>query len=166
MSQGHKGLVYLSMRCYSWDGPWSGRAGFDMEALTTSGFTMAEGRDGKPRFPPTMVLNDYIAGYLGAAGIIAALRRRAAEGGGYHVRVNLTRAAMWYASLGVFETLDFDTADPDHMMITPHTIRGQIPYGEVHRLAPQAVLSVTPGQWPEQLLHVRGANLPEWGNRT
>ena len=73
---------------------------------------------------------------------------------------------MWYASLGVFETLDFDTADPDHMMITPRTIRGQTPYGEVHRLAPQAVLSVTPGQWPEQLLHVRGANLPEWGNRT
>jgi crotonobetainyl-CoA:carnitine CoA-transferase CaiB-like acyl-CoA transferase len=166
MSAGHKGLVYLSMRCYSWDGPWSNRAGFDMEALTTSGFTMAEGRGGMPRFPPTMVLNDYIAGYLGAAGIIAALRRRASEGGSYHVRVNLTRAAMWYASLGQFETLDFDATDPDHAMIMPRTIMGQTPYGAVHRLAPQVVLSKTPGQWPDQLLHVRGGNLPEWGNRT
>ena len=166
MSKGHKGIVYLSMRCYSWDGPWSGRAGFDMEALTTSGFTVTEGRDGKPRFPATMVLNDYIAGYLGAAGIIAALRRRASEGGSYHVRVNLTRAAMWYASLGTFETMDIDTSDPDHQMISPRTIRGQTPYGEVHRLAPQAVLSATPGQWPDQLLHVRGTNLPEWRNRT
>jgi hypothetical protein len=33
-------------------------------------------------------MNDYIAGYLGAAGIQAALIRRAKEGGSYHVRVN------------------------------------------------------------------------------
>ena len=60
-----------------------------------------------PAFPPTLVLNDYIAGYLGGAGIIAALRRRATEGGSYHVHVNLARAAMWYASLGTFGSTDF-----------------------------------------------------------
>lgn len=165
VAQGHRGVVYLSVRCYSWDGPWRDRGGFDMEALTTSGFTMREG-NGKPRFPATMVLNDYIAGYIGAAGVIAALRRRAAEGGSYHVRVNLTRSAMWYASLGIFDTLEFDPTDPDHMMIMPETLTGPSAYGEVTRLAPQAKLSATPGKWPEQLLHVRGANLPEWGNRT
>lgn len=162
---GHRGLVYLSLRCYSWDGPWMNRAGFDMEALTTSGFTMAEGAGGKPRFPPTMVLNDYIAGYLGAAGVLAALRRRAREGGSYHVRVNLTRAAMWYAGLGRFDSMDF-TPGPDQQMILPATIRGETPYGELHRLAPLARLSATPGTWPDQLLHVRGGNRPEWGNRS
>ena len=63
------GVVYLSMSAYSWDGPWADRGGFDMEGLTASGFTLEEG-DGTPRFPPTLVMNDYIAGYLGAAGVI------------------------------------------------------------------------------------------------
>ena len=91
------GIIYLSCRAYGWNGPWWNRAAFDMEALTTTGFTLAEGR-GTPRFPPTMVLNDYISGYLGAAGVLAALRRRAKEGGSYHVRITLARAAMWFMS--------------------------------------------------------------------
>ena len=61
-------------------------------------------------------MNDYIAGYLGGAGIIAALRRRAAEGGSYHVHVNLARAAMWYASLGTFQSTDFEVGDENRMI--------------------------------------------------
>lgn len=62
------GIIYLTIRCYSWDGPWWNRAGFDMEALTVSGFTIAEagGLGHRPGFPSTMVLNDFIAGYMGA----------------------------------------------------------------------------------------------------
>lgn len=157
----HPGIVYLSMRCYSWDGPWWYRGGFDMEALTVSGFTLLEG-EGRPSWPPTMVLNDYIAGYLGAAGIIAALRRRATEGGSYHVRVSLTRAAMWYQGLGIVDRMGFNADDPDHRMIEPRTVRGETPYGELHRLAPQAKLSKTPGAWPEPLLTVRGSDRPVW----
>ena len=72
------GIIYLSCRAYGWEGPWWNRAAFDMEALTVTGFTLKEGQAfGRPRFPPTMVLNDYVAGYIGAAGILAALRRRA-----------------------------------------------------------------------------------------
>lgn len=156
------GIIYCSVRCYSWDGPWMDRAGFDMEALTVSGFTLIEGRGKQPRFPPTMVLNDYIAGYLAAAGITAALRRRAAEGGSYHVRISLTRAAMWFASLGQFATTEFDSTLPDHRMIAPETVKGMTPYGEVHRLAPQVKLSKTPGRWRTPLVAIRGADLPVW----
>ena len=102
-----------------------------MEALTVTGFTLAEGAGGRPRFPPTMVLNDYIAGYIGAAGILAALRRRAHEGGSYHVRISLARAAMWFMSLGSFPTTDFDVTSPEHRMIPLRTIRAKTPYGEV-----------------------------------
>ena len=104
--------------------------GFDMEALTVSGYTIKEaggdlGR--RPSFPPTMVLNDFIAGYMGAAGIIAALRRRAKEGGSYHVRISLTRAAMWFMSLGSFPTTtDFDPNDPEHRMIDPRRSRDRL----------------------------------------
>jgi crotonobetainyl-CoA:carnitine CoA-transferase CaiB-like acyl-CoA transferase len=159
------GIIYLSVRCYSWDGPWWNRPGFDMEALTVSGYTVAEagGVEHRPSFPPTMVLNDFIAGYLGAAGIIAALRRRAREGGSYHVRISLTRAAMWFASLSPFPTTtDFDPNAPEHRMIPPETIRGQTPYGDVHRLAPQAKLSKTPGRWRTPLVAVRGGDRPSW----
>lgn len=174
----HPGVVYLSLRCYGWDGPWRGRAGFDMEGVTVSGYTMAEGglsgpklppnygdpdADGTsmPAFPPTLVINDYIAGYLGAAGIMAALRRRAKEGGSYHVRVSLTRAAMWYQSLGTFSSIDF-VPGPDQVMIAPETITRQTPYGEIRRLGPQVKLSKTPGRWRDPLVAVRGGDRPVW----
>ena len=169
----HPGIVYLTMRGYSWDGPWKMVRTFDMEALATTGFTIAEGSGGfpdfgetfaepegdgpPPAFPPTLVMNDYIAGYLGGAGIIAALRRRAAEGGSYHVHVNLARAAMWYASLGTFASTDFEPGE-ENRMIAPETITFASPYGEVHRLAPMAKLSKTPGRWQEPLLTVRGSD--------
>ncbi|HEY1782350.1 MAG TPA: CoA transferase [Roseiarcus sp.] len=155
------GIVYLSCRAYGWNGPWWNRAAFDMEALTTTGFTLAEGR-GTPRFPPTMVLNDYISGYIGAAGILAALRRRAKEGGSYHVRVTLARAAMWFMSLGQFDSLEFDYLAPEHRMIPLRTLKAQTPYGEVERLAPQVKLSRTPGRWRDPLVAVRGGDLPVW----
>ena len=157
------GIVYLSMNAYSADGPWSDRGGFDMEGLTVSGFTLAEGGGGgKPRFPPTLVMNDYISGYLGACGLTAALRRRAKEGGSYHVRVSLARAAMWYASLGRFDTTDFDAAHPDHRLIDPEVLVRQTPYGEVRRLGPQVKLSKTPGRWRDPLVAVRGSDEPVW----
>jgi hypothetical protein len=106
-------------------------------------------------------MNDYIAGYLGGAGIIAALRRRAAAGGSYHVHVNLARAAMWYASLGTFSSTDFVPGEANRM-IEPETIRFNSGYGAVHRLAPMVKLSKSPGKWQEPLLTVRGSDLPLW----
>lgn len=172
-----KGVVYLTMRGYSWDGPWKMVRTFDMEALATTGFTVAEGSGGfpnfgdtfpepegdgpPPAFPPTLVMNDYIAGYLGGAGLIVALRRRATEGGSYHVHVNLARAAMWYASLGTFPSTDFVPGE-ENRMIEPATIEFASGYGKVHRLAPMAKLSRTPGRWQEPLLTVRGSDLPVW----
>jgi crotonobetainyl-CoA:carnitine CoA-transferase CaiB-like acyl-CoA transferase len=156
------GIIYLSVNANSWDGPWAKRGGFDMEGLAVSGFTLAEGDGGPPRFPPTLVMNDYIAGYLGAAGVLAALRRRAKEGGSYHVRVSLTRAAMWYASLGQFPTKEFDANDPQHRMIEPELLVAQTPYGKVQRLGPQVKLSKTPGRWRTPLVAVRGADTVNW----
>jgi len=159
------GIVYLSMRCYGWDGPWKDRPGFDMEGLTVSGITMAEAEGNRPKFPPTRVLNDYIAGYLGAAGILAALRRQAREGGSYHVRVNLARAAMWYRGIGLLPNKEVDLTDPEHRMIEPETIKKKTCYGEIHRLAPQVKLSKTPGRWREPLVSVRGSDKPVWENQ-
>ena len=162
LASGHRGLIYLSCNANSTNGPWSKRGGFDMEGLSTSGFTIEEGAGGPPRFPPTLVMNDYIAGYLGAAGAIAALRRRAKEGGSYHVRISLTRAAMWYASLGRFPDINFDLSGPDNRMTSPDILVAQTPYGEIRRLGPQVKLSKTPGKWRTPLVAVRGGDTVSW----
>jgi crotonobetainyl-CoA:carnitine CoA-transferase CaiB-like acyl-CoA transferase len=156
------GIVYLSVRGYGWEGPWRDRAAFDMEGVSTTGFTMTEGGGGPPRFPPTLVMNDYITGYIGAAGILAALRRQATEGGSWHVRVNLSRAAMWFQSLGHFPGIAFDASLPENRMTPPEIMKRRTPYGEVERLVPQVRLSKTPGRWRDPLVTVRGSDLPKW----
>jgi crotonobetainyl-CoA:carnitine CoA-transferase CaiB-like acyl-CoA transferase len=156
------GTIYCSVRCYGYDGPWANRGGFDMEALCVSGFTFAEGTPDQPKFPPTKVMNDFIAGYLGAAGVTAALIRRAREGGSYHVKICLTRNAMWYPTLGIFGRNELDFTGEEHQLLPPETITRQTPYGEVYRLAPPVQFSETPGYWEDPILAVRGSSKPEW----
>ena len=86
--------------------------------------------------------------------LVEALRRRARDGGSYHVHVNLARAAMWYASLGTFESKEFEVTD-ENGMIEPRTVTFASPYGEVYRLAPMVQLARTPGRWREPLLPFR-----------
>jgi len=155
------GIVYASAQCYSYDGPWAERGGFDMEALCVTGFTTLEGTPEQPKFPPTFVMNDFVAGYCGAAGVQAALIRRAKEGGSYHVRVNLARCAMWFNSLGTFDTAEPGTGK-QNQPLAPDTITAQTPYGEYTRLAPPVQFSETKPYWRDPLLVVRGSSKPAW----
>jgi crotonobetainyl-CoA:carnitine CoA-transferase CaiB-like acyl-CoA transferase len=164
LAERRPGIIYASCRCYSYDGPWAGRGGFDMEALCASGFTVEEGTAEAPKFPPTLIMNDFIAGYIGAAGIQAALIRRAREGGSYHVRVNLTRCAMWFMSLGMFDSDAIEAAGEAHQLLPPDTITADTPYGELVRLAPPVRFSETSGYWADPVLTVRGSCRPEWKN--
>jgi len=156
------GMIYCSIRCYGYDGPWVNRGGFDMEALCVSGFTFAEGTPDRPKFPPTFVMNDYIAGYMGAAGVTAALIRRAHEGGSYHVKICLTRNSMWYPTLGLFDRGNLEFRGEQHKLLAPDAITRQTPYGEVLRLAPTVQFSETAGSWNDPILTVRGSCKPEW----
>jgi crotonobetainyl-CoA:carnitine CoA-transferase CaiB-like acyl-CoA transferase len=158
------GIIYASGRCFSYDGPWANRAGFDMEALCVTGFATQEGTPDRPQFPPTKVMNDFIAGYLGAAGIQAALIRRAKEGGSYHVRVNLSRCAMWFNSLGTFDKNAPTPTGEQHQLLAPDTITAQTPYGELIRLAPPVTFSETKPYWEDPVLVVRGSSKPAWKN--
>jgi crotonobetainyl-CoA:carnitine CoA-transferase CaiB-like acyl-CoA transferase len=160
------GIIYASCRCFTYDGPWAKRAGFDMEALCVTGFATEEGTPDQPAFPPTHVMNDYIAGYVGAAGIQAALIRRAREGGSYHVRVNLARCAMWFMSLGTFDKNAPIPAGEEHQLLAPDTITAQTPYGELLRLAPPVTFSETKPHWENPVLVVRGSSKPEWTNNS
>jgi len=184
LAANHRGIVAVSVRCYGWGGPWSERGGFDMLGSAASGVAMAEGENGKPSMPPTALINDYVTGYMGAAGATAALYRRAKEGGSYHVTVSLTRNAMWYLSLGLippeertfatnpFRQYESLVTKPTELvpivmklrqrLLPPEVIERETPLGRVRRLAPAVHFSRTPGGWNDPILTPMGASPPAW----
>ena len=163
------GIIYTSIRAFGWEGPWAQRAGFDMDANCCTGFTVNEGTEDAPKLPPTIVLNDYVAGYLTALGTLAALILRAKFGGSYHVRTSLSRFSMWYSTLGLLDPAytSEKLKDPAHRVIPPKGLQATHAMGEVDRLEPGITYSKTPAFWklPNGLLgSARGQDKPEWEN--
>jgi len=144
------GVVYVSVTAYGDEGPWAARGGFEQLGQTVSGIAVREGGTGRPRVVPTYLLNDYLTGYLGAAGAMLALIRRATEGGSYHVKVSLARTSMWVQDLGLVSGFD---ADPQrarrHFVqeLTPRLETRQSAYGPLEQLPPVAQFSRTPARW-------------------
>jgi crotonobetainyl-CoA:carnitine CoA-transferase CaiB-like acyl-CoA transferase len=93
----HPGLVVVNVSAYGAEGPWGGRRGFDSLVQMVSGIAAegaaAAGRDA-PLSLPAQAL-DHATGYLLAAGVLAALRARATQGGTWRVRAHLARTAHW-----------------------------------------------------------------------
>ena len=115
----------------------------DLVLLTDSDkqFNIAEVR----QLLPLLADADLVAGYRGAAGAMAALVRRAREVCSYHVAISLTRAAMWYQTLGMMgRTALIRTFDgARNRLPAPNMITCQTPFGVVTRLAPAVRLSST-----------------------
>ncbi|CAN7468971.1 CoA transferase [Paraburkholderia sp. DD10] len=97
------GIVYVSVSAYGHEGPWARRRGFDSLVQSASGIAFTEreaaGAD-EPRHLPCQAL-DHATGYLAAFGAMAALARRATEGGSWHVRVSLAQTGRWLQSFGL-----------------------------------------------------------------
>ena len=97
------GIVYVSVSAYGHAGPWAQRRGFDSLVQSASGIAFTErqaaGSD-EPRHLPCQAL-DHATGYLAAFGAMAALTRRATEGGSWHVRVSLAQTGQWLQSFGL-----------------------------------------------------------------
>jgi crotonobetainyl-CoA:carnitine CoA-transferase CaiB-like acyl-CoA transferase len=161
LAEQHPGLVYVSINCYGASGPWSGRGGFDMNGSATSGLVTIEGSAAEPRFPVTFLINDYITGYLGAMGAMAALVKRTTEGGSWHVTVSLTKTAMWCGSLGFVDPA-LAGCDEEHKLREPVPYDAPSPLGDVHMVAPPVRFSQTPPSWPDPILVPRGSSRPEW----
>jgi crotonobetainyl-CoA:carnitine CoA-transferase CaiB-like acyl-CoA transferase len=182
LAERRPGIIVVSVRCYGWGGPWFNRGGFDMLGSAASGLAMLEGKNGAPSMPPTALINDYITGYMGAAGAAAALLKRAREGGSYHVTVSLTRCAMWYQSLGLVPEAERAFArnhiqdiwtsphadfakgvrDLKLRLLEPEILIRDTALGKVRRLAPAVAYSMTPAGWVDPILVPRGSSTAEW----
>src|SRR6266403_863329 len=97
------GLIHAIVAMHGEEGPWSDRPGFDEIGAAVSGLFTIEGSPTRPKQPPIVPIADNVVGWLGTTGIVAALRRRAIEGGSYRVVVSLTRTVLWLLSLGIFD---------------------------------------------------------------
>ncbi|RDL34698.1 Uncharacterized protein BP5553_07826 [Venustampulla echinocandica] len=100
-----QGVVYANMSAYGTEGPWSGNRGFDSLVQTCSGMNVSEAEhygEGEPARPTPCQALDHAAGYFLAAGINAALYKKAAIGGSWEVNVSLAGTMKYLRSLGQF----------------------------------------------------------------
>lgn len=153
------GIVYLSLNCYGWTGPWRDRPGWEQLAQVATGMTVAQGSAADPEVQPTYP-NDYVTGFLGALGVLMALLRRAEEGGSYHVRVSLCRTAMWLQDQG---TIARQTPKPviPQPAIDAHLLTRPSPFGELTYLGPVARYELTPSRW-DRMTEPLGASPAQW----
>src|SRR5262245_18398328 len=102
-------------------------------------------------------------GWLGTVGILAALRRRAVEGGSYRVTVSLSLTVLWLLSLGIFDK-DYAGAtagtSDEHADLAPDLFTAETPFGSYQGIT-EKILSRTPAS-VRTLLVPRGSSKPEW----
>ena len=158
------GLIYVSVSCYGSGGPWKTRAGYEPCGQTASGLVIDDGSPDEPRLAAVRTLNDYLTGYLAAAGTLGALIRRAKEGGSYHVKVSLTRSSMWVQDLGALPQAQWPKSPPPLAAFPSDLMEMDSPFGRLQVAAPITQYSRTPAYWsrpPEPF----GTSLPRWEKR-
>ena len=158
------GLIHARVVLHGDKGPWKNRAGFDEIGGAVSGLFCTEGTPTSPKQPPIVPLCDNVVGWLGTVGILAALRRRAVEGGSYRVTVSLTRTLLWLYSLGIFDKAYAQAtagSSDEHADVAPDLFTAETPLGTYQGMTDQVVLSRTPGAF-RTVLVPRGSSKPEW----
>ena len=158
------GIVHASISLHGQTGPWADRPGFDQSAGCVSGVVTLEGTPQAPKLPTILVVNDYLGAWLLTTGIVAALMRRAEEGGSYRVHVSLTRLSVWLYTLGLFDK-DYAQATANgsepHRYLDPDVFQAETPMGAYQGVTDQVQMSLTPGAY-QPVLVPRGSSRPEW----
>jgi len=167
------GIVYCAVSCYGQHGPWSGRRGWEQLAQAASGIAVEQGgfaaarsgsrRESVPALIPAAAC-DYITGYLGAAGVAAALLRRFREGGSWLVEVSLCATAAWLQSLGKIPAAQVPAQWNPAEGLDAYWKACETGRGRLDFLGPIVRMSHTPPRWrtppPEQ-----GADQAVWTTR-
>jgi crotonobetainyl-CoA:carnitine CoA-transferase CaiB-like acyl-CoA transferase len=161
------GLIHAQVLLHGNKGPWKDRPGFDEIGAAVTGLFAIEGTLAQPKSPPIIPIVDNVVGWLGTVGVLAALRRRAVEGGSYRVTVSLTRTVLWLFSLGIFDKAYAKAtagSSDEHANIAPDLFTAETPLGMYQGMTDQVVLSKTPPSF-RTVLVPRGSSKPEWLER-
>ncbi|TDN68643.1 CoA transferase [Paraburkholderia sp. BL10I2N1] len=148
------GIVCVSISAYGHTGPWAMRRGFDSLVQSASGIawtesraaaagdeSAAQGQSDRPKHLPCQAL-DHATGYLAAFGAMAALARRATEGGSWHVSMSLAQTGRWLQSFGQVDdgwrTPDVTFDDVQDCLETVES-----PFGRIRAATPAERMSET-----------------------
>jgi crotonobetainyl-CoA:carnitine CoA-transferase CaiB-like acyl-CoA transferase len=156
------GIICVSLSAYGHLGPWAGRRGFDSLVQNANGMNHAEAEvanQDQPRPLPCQAL-DHASGYLLAFGAMAALLRRAEEGGSWLVRVSLAGTGEWIKRLG---RLEGGLAAPG---VTQGDIEAALEasesgFGAMRAIRHAARLEATPPSWILPAMPL-GSHAPAW----
>lgn len=158
------GLIHATVVLHGEKGPWSNRVGFDEIGAAVSGVFTIEGTPNSPKQPPIVPICDNLVGWLNTVGVLAALKRRAVEGGSFRVVTSLTRTVLWQLALGIFDKeyaqATAGSAD-EHIYLPPDLFTAETPLGTYQGMTEQVVMSRTPGTYRTVLVPL-GSSKPEW----
>lgn len=158
------GIVYVTLNAWGFNGPWRSRRGYDTVVQAANGFAWT-GKHQRPAFTP-VAQQDYVAGYLMACGAMAALARRAIEGGSWLVRVSLAGCGEWIRAHGAVESQAYQLCPlqvPD-ASVRRWLQRSASPAGEITHLGPVTQMSATPPRWARPV-PVSGSSPRAWPAR-
>lgn len=154
LAHSNPGMICVAVSAYGHEGPWASRRGWEQMAQAATGLAYEQGaflakragrREVTPRLLPAAAC-DYITGYLGAAGAIAALLRRVREGGSWLVEVSLCATAMWLQTLGRADEKtvphSWQPSGLDAYRKSCETTRGRLEF-----LGPVVRMAQTPPAW-------------------
>ena len=151
LAERRPGLIYATVSCYGHDGPWADRAGYDPFGQVVTGLAVGEGSIDAPVLASTFTLNDYLAGYSAAAGVVSALAQRARTGGSYRVDVSLAGASMWLQDLGQLPVEQWPGAPGGVDLLPPIDPKDlqviNSPFGEIEHPRPIVAFSDTRSYW-------------------
>lgn len=135
-------LVCATLSAWTPSGPWGSRRGFDSIVQAATGIAVIESGDGRmPGALPAQAL-DHATGYLLAAGVLSALRRRSEEGGTWRVEAHLARTAHW-----LLQTDALDGAASPVDDLAPWTVGTDTAYGHVVQARPAFSLDDSPREY-------------------
>jgi crotonobetainyl-CoA:carnitine CoA-transferase CaiB-like acyl-CoA transferase len=156
----NENIIYVSLDAYGFGGPWAGRRGYEQLAQSVTGAAAIHGGSlTTPKLIPAY-MNDYLSGYLAALGAMAALMKRAREGGAWRVRISLARTCMFALEHGLCE---HDSATPANASeLRPWMIDQDGQLGVMTRLKPVITYSNTPA-YSAIAGTAPGSHLPKWG---
>lgn len=141
LAERHPGIVIARLTAWGTDGPLAQRRGFDSIVQAATGIAWLESLDGeKPGALPAQAL-DHSAGYLLAAGITSAVRRRVDEGGSWLVETSLARIAQ--------ELLDAPRSPRAETTFEPTIATRTMVSGEVTSTLPAPHYLGGPDDWAE-----------------
>lgn len=159
-------LIIANLNAYGPDGPWAQNRGFDSIVQTCSGINIADaerfGANEAARVLPCQAF-DHSAGYLLATGIIAALYKRATEGGAYEVNVSLVGVMKYLRSLGQHDgKTGFDIKNPKGLMdVEEYLETRQTAFGELRAVRHAAGITGVKVGW-EVMPKPLGSDNPVW----